>query len=121
MRVSADKTSARVLRVAPATFTSTELVATITRAEDGQPSYAWPGAAATVKSLLVPLGPRKTAAPAPPEGGAFAGLLPKIPTSPWFWGGLSALVAASVTIFVVAKVTSGSTAPGVHVTGTVPQ
>jgi hypothetical protein len=110
---------ARILRVSTGTFSGTDLGATITRSETGAVTYAWPGAAATVHGFLTPIAPKPIPAPAPPsdahhEGFAFSY------RSPWFWAGLGLLSAVGVSVLVISKVEAGGSAPGVHVTGSVP-
>ncbi|MDC3959930.1 hypothetical protein [Polyangium jinanense] len=113
--MAGDRPVARVLRVGTARYESIELGPTIERSEAGEIRYTWPGAAATLRKLVIvpqaaapaPLAPKQTSTKAPAK--------PEEPTpkpfykSAWFWGPVGAIVAAGAAVLITSKVTEDST------------
>ena len=106
---------ARVLRVGTARYEPIELGPTIERNEAGEIRYTWPGAAATLRKLVVvpvarspqPLAPKQTSTPALPKAEEPARKKPFY-RSAWFWGPLGAVVAAGAAVLIASKVTEDS-------------
>ncbi|MDI1451143.1 hypothetical protein [Polyangium sp. 6x1] len=110
-----DRPVARVLRVGTARYEPIELGPTIERGEAGEIRYTWPGAAATLRKLVIvpqaapppPIAPKQTSTPAPPK--------PEEPTrkpfykSAWFWGPVGAVVAVGAAVLIASQVTEDST------------
>lgn len=102
---------ARVLRVGTARYESIELGPTIERSEAGEVRYTWPGAAETVRKLVIVPKAAPPAPIAPKPTTTQASSKPEDPTrkpfykSAWFWGPLGAVVAAGAAIFIASQVT----------------
>ncbi|MRG92520.1 hypothetical protein [Polyangium spumosum] len=110
--MAGERPVARVLRVGTARYEPIELGPTLERTEAGETRYTWPGAATTLRKLVVvpvaaPIVPRQTSTPAPRK--------PEVPTrkpfykSAWFWGPLGAVVAAGAAVLIASQVTEDST------------
>ncbi len=114
--MAGDRPLARVLRVGTARYEPIELGPTTERNEAGEIRYTWPGAAATLRKLVVlppakvatpaPIAPKKTSTPTTPK--------PKEPTptpwhrSAWFWVPLGVVVATGAAVLIASKATEDS-------------
>jgi hypothetical protein len=113
--MTADRPTARVVRVGSAKYESVIIEGTTERGEGDVVRYSWPGATTILHQLFI-------AAPAPPSpqpqtSGAIAprkidSAPPKLGDkgsswykSPWFWGPLGAVVATGAAILIASQVT----------------
>lgn len=113
--MAGDRPVARVLRVGTARYESIELGPTIERSEAGEIRYTWPGAATTLRKLVVVPQAAAPAPIAPKPTGSKALTKPEEPArkpfykSAWFWGPVGAIVAAGAAVLIASKVTEDST------------
>jgi hypothetical protein len=111
--MTADRPTARVIRVVSAKYESVILEGTIERGEGDVVRYSWPGATTILHRLFIaapaaqppqphgPIAPRKveSAPPLPADKGS------SWYKSPWFWGPLGAVVATGAAILIASQVT----------------
>lgn len=126
--MTADRPTARVVRVDRAKYESVLLEATTERQEGDVVKHSWPGATSVLLQLFVPptqatqttpnatgaITPRKVEAPAkqPPDKRS------SWYKSPWFWGPLGAVVATGAAILITTQVTKDNV-DTVHLRGQV--
>lgn len=120
---------ARVLHTGTASFEHVDLGANVATAPDGARSFQWPGAAATLRGMLAaatppPAPPAEAAKPAAkpveaPKPAPKAALSDQNPAwkSPWFWAALGGIATVGVTVFVLSKASSSTSA--IHLDGSV--
>lgn len=108
--MTADRPTARVVRVGSAKYEAVIIEGTIEHGEGDVLRYTWPGATTILHQLFV-------TAPAPQPSGSIAprkidSAPPKAPDkgsswykSPWFWGPLGAVVATGAAILIASQVT----------------
>jgi hypothetical protein len=111
--MTADRPTARVVRVASAKYESVVLEGTTEKGEGDVVRYAWPGATNVLLQLygptpqaspnapLTPITPRKIDPPAPKT----TNKSPSWYKSPWFWGPLGAVVATGAAIVLASQLT----------------
>lgn len=108
--MTADRPTARVVRVSSAKYESVLLEATAEHGEGDVVRYTWPGATTVLRQLFVPavapqtsvpIAPRKleTAPPKPVDKGS------SWYKSPWFWAPLGAVVATGAAIVIATQAT----------------
>lgn len=108
--MTADRPTARVVRVTSAKYESVVLEGTTEKGEGDVVRYAWPGATNVLLQLYgptpqaspnAPITPRKIDPPAPKT----TNKSPSWYKSPWFWGPLGAVVATGAAIVLASQLT----------------
>jgi len=111
--MTADRPTARVVRVTSAKYESVVLEGTAEKGEADAVRYSWPGATNVLLQLygptpkaapnapLTPITPRKIDPAAPKT----ANKSPAWYKSPWFWGPLGAVVATGAAIVLASQLT----------------
>lgn len=108
--MTAERPTARVVRVASGKYESVLIEATAERGEGDSVRYTWPGATNVLHQLFVtpappqttgPIAPRKMDAPPPKPKDTSSSWY----KSPWFWGPLGAVVATGAAILIASQVT----------------
>ena len=121
--MTADRPTARVVRVTSAKYESVIIEGTTERGEGDVVRYTWPGATTILHQLFVatpaaqtsgPIAPRKidTAPPKPADKGS------SWYKSPWFWAPLGAVVVTGAAILIASQVTKDNV-DTVHLQGRV--
>ncbi len=103
----------KVLRSSSGAYERVELGATVELGDGDRRTFRWPGAAATLKGMLTPQKP----APEAPKEPAKPKESKPFWKSPWFWGTVGGVAATGLTVFILTRVTGGTS--DVHLSGSV--